>query len=287
MADQPQPPLVPAEVDLRGMDFMPLKGEILFKSTTWLKASHEGRCAALRLWWHSFAHEVPAASLPDDDQLLSEHAGYGEVVKAWLKIKPQAMRGWVLCSDGRWYHKVVAALAMEAWEGRLKNRERVRKWREKKAGGNADGNGGGNEHSADPVRVTTRVRNGLKGESELQRQSQLQLIDSEAADSPAAARDTPPVDDPGPIPEFLRRVPTPDVATAAYAHWQEAAGIEGWPDVGFLNSHRRQQLLARLDQCGGIDGWKRAIEQARDADFLRMPDGTPQRWFDQIGRAHV
>lgn len=64
---------------------MPLKGDVLFKSTTWLKGSHEARCAALRLWWQSFAHEVPASSLPDDDYLLAEYAGYGEVVKPWQR----------------------------------------------------------------------------------------------------------------------------------------------------------------------------------------------------------
>jgi hypothetical protein len=48
-------PLVPPEVDLRGMSYMPLFGDRLFKSTTWIEASCEARCAALQLWWHAFA----------------------------------------------------------------------------------------------------------------------------------------------------------------------------------------------------------------------------------------
>lgn len=210
MADQLPDPLVPAEVDLRGMEFMPMKGDVLFKSTTWLKCSHEGRCAALRLWWHSFGHEVPAASLPNDDQLLAEYAGYGEVVKAWLKIKPQAMRGWVLCSDGRWYHKTVAELALEAWKGRVKNREKIRKWREKKAAENLSriDTGNGNGTVSEPV--TTPARNGREGErqteSQGQRERQLPKEEHEAPAAPTVASAPPPVsDDPGPIPDFLKR----------------------------------------------------------------------------------
>lgn len=276
MAQNPQAPLVPPDVDLRGMEYMPLKGDVLFKSTTWLKGSHEARCAALRLWWHSFAHEVPASSLPDDDFLLAQHAGYGEVVKAWLKIKPQAMRGWILCSDGRWYHKIVAGLALEAWEGRLKNREKIRKWREKKAARDTDGSSGGNGNNGGSVPVTGRGgepvtgpvtnRRESKGESELQLKGEIIREDSEAASSPIAAR-APAVTQPAPE----------DLALAA---WQSTAAIERWPAADFLNSTRRYRLQAILAICGGIEGWSIALERARDAEFLRTPDGTPQGWFD-------
>lgn len=279
MATEPEAPLVPPDVDLRGMEFMPLKGDILFKSTTWLKGSHEARCAALRLWWHAFAHEVPAASLPDDDFLLAEHAGYGEVVKAWLKIKPQALRGWVLCSDGRWYHKTVAALALEAWDGRLKNREKMRKWREKKASRDTDGNGGGNGNSGGSVPVTGQgdepvtgvvtnrreLKGQLQGESQLQGEGEI-IIDSEAASPPVAAR----------APAVTATSPE----DAAFADWQRIAAIEGWPPADFLNSTRRYRLQAILAICGGLNGWNAAIDRARDAEFLRKPDGAPQRWFD-------
>ena len=138
MADQLPPPPVPADVDLRGHDWMPLYGERLFGSATWIESSDAARIAALRLWWHSFAKEKPAASLPDNDRLLAVYAGYGEVVRAWKKIKAEAMRGWVLCSDGRWYHLVVAEIAMESWqrqqdhqESNAAKTERQRRWRER------------------------------------------------------------------------------------------------------------------------------------------------------------
>ncbi|MBU6408733.1 MAG: DUF1376 domain-containing protein [Alphaproteobacteria bacterium] len=122
-------PFTPADCDLRGLQYMPLFGDRLFGSATWIAASSDAKVAALRLWWRSYAHEVPAASLPDDDQLLADYAGYGIAVKAWRKIKEQAMRGWVKCDDGRLYHAVVAEVANESWKQRLANRAKQEKWR--------------------------------------------------------------------------------------------------------------------------------------------------------------
>lgn len=122
--DTRPPPLVPAEVDLRGYEFMPLYGDRLLKSQTWIAASAEAKVAALRLWWHAYAHEVPAASLPNNDALLADYAGYGVAVKAWQKIKPQVMGGFVECSDGRLYHRRLADWAIAAWELRDESNER-------------------------------------------------------------------------------------------------------------------------------------------------------------------
>ena len=74
VSELPAPP-VPADVDLRGMPYMQLFGDRLFKSTTWIEARPEARCATLQLYWHAFAHEVPAASLPDHERVLADHAG--------------------------------------------------------------------------------------------------------------------------------------------------------------------------------------------------------------------
>lgn len=112
---------------------MPLFGDRLFKSETWISATAEARVAMLRLWWHSYSHEVPAASLPNNDQLLAEYAGYGVMVKAWRKVRVQVMRGFLECSDGRLYHPMVADLAKDGWKERLRNREKQRAWRERNA----------------------------------------------------------------------------------------------------------------------------------------------------------
>lgn len=130
MKDNPLPnPLVPADVDLRGYEFMPLFGDRLFGSETWISACAEARNAMLKLWWRSYAHELPAASLPNNDQLLSDYAGYGIALKAWKKIKSDAMRGFVLCGDGRLYHPFVAELAKEAWQMRVAHSQRTLKGR--------------------------------------------------------------------------------------------------------------------------------------------------------------
>ena len=94
-----------------------------------------------------------------------------------------------------------------------------------------------------------------------------------AATLPVAVAVQVPVPSPGPT-------TTDPPETEAWRHWQEVARLEGWPEAGFLNSHRRLQLQARLATCGGIEGWKLALDKARDAEFLRGPDGKPQRWFD-------
>lgn len=131
MTNLPEP-FTPIDCDLRGLQYMPLFGDRLFGSTTWISASTEARCAALRLWWRSYAHEVPAASLPDNEALLAEYAGYGTAIKAFRKVRDQAMAGWVKCSDGRLYHKMVAEIALESWVQRLRNRFRQEKFRAKR-----------------------------------------------------------------------------------------------------------------------------------------------------------
>lgn len=112
-------PLVPVEVDLRGYEFMPLYGDRLLNSETWIGGTDEERVAALRLWWHAYAKETPAGSLPHSDRFLAQYAGYGDRVKGWVKVRAQAMRNWVKCSDGRLYHPVLAGIVLSAWAMRL------------------------------------------------------------------------------------------------------------------------------------------------------------------------
>ena len=112
---------------------MPLYGDRLFASDTWLMAGPEGRCAAMMLWWESWK-QCPAGSLADHDRVLAQLAGYGMAIKGWLNVKEEAMRGWVKCNDGRIYHPVVCSLAMEAWDRRVKERDRKASYRAKREG---------------------------------------------------------------------------------------------------------------------------------------------------------
>lgn len=161
MSDLPEP-LVPPDCDLRGLQYMPLYGDRLFTSETWLSARPEAKVAMTQLWWHSYAHEAPAASLPDNDALLASYAGYGAARAQWRKVKEEAMRGWVMCSDGRLYHPFVARLALEAWAGRLRNRDKQRRWREKTRLSDRDATVKNSGYDT----VTRPLRNAGEGEGE-------------------------------------------------------------------------------------------------------------------------
>jgi hypothetical protein len=114
-------PLTAVDCDLRDFAFMPLDVVRLRDSDLAVVASaEEFRCAVL-LWCAAW-HQVPAASLPDDDKILAQYAGYGRVVKEWQKVRAGALRGWMKCSDGRLYHPVVADKASEAWAAKLRQR---------------------------------------------------------------------------------------------------------------------------------------------------------------------
>lgn len=115
MNELPQP-LTPADCDLRDFQFMPLDVSRLLTSETWVLGTGDERAAAMTLWLVSW-HQVPAASLPADDRMLA-HLSQS---KNWKRVKDHALRGWVLASDGRLYHPVVAEKALEAWVEKLLN----------------------------------------------------------------------------------------------------------------------------------------------------------------------
>lgn len=110
-------PLTPADCDLRDFAFMPLDVVRLRDSDLSIHVTGEEFRAAVLLWCAAW-HQVPAASLPDDDKTLAALAGFGRVVAEWKKVRDGALRGWVACNDGRLYHPVVAEKAREAWRGK-------------------------------------------------------------------------------------------------------------------------------------------------------------------------
>lgn len=122
MAEQLPDPLVPAEVDLTDFRFMPLEVARLLDSEIMSLENAEAFRAGVASWCKGW-HQVPAASLPADDAALCKTLGYGRELKAWGKLrKAGALRGWVMCSDGRLYHPIVAEKALEAWLEKLAQR---------------------------------------------------------------------------------------------------------------------------------------------------------------------
>jgi hypothetical protein len=118
-------PLVPADVDLSEIDGFLLRTDRLLESELWALSTGDEFKAAVGLWCHAW-NQRPPASLPDDDRVLMSFAGVRPLAR-WRKLKPMAMRGFVKCSDGRFYHKVLAQDAMRAWERRQAYRERSAK----------------------------------------------------------------------------------------------------------------------------------------------------------------
>jgi hypothetical protein len=114
-------PLTPADCDLAGYRWMPLDVERVIDSDTFGLSTGDEFKTAFRLWAKSWK-QVPAASLPNDDRLLAHLAGIE--VTTWRKRKAVALRGWILCSDDRLYHPVIAEKALEAMSKREEHAER-------------------------------------------------------------------------------------------------------------------------------------------------------------------
>jgi hypothetical protein len=118
-------PLVPSEINLRGLAFMPLDVQRLLDSDFYAKSSGDEFKAALTLWCKAFL-QAPAGSLPSDDLVLAKLSGTDG---RWRKLRSVALHGWVRCSDGRLYHRVVAEKVFETWKFRKAQRDRaVKRW---------------------------------------------------------------------------------------------------------------------------------------------------------------
>lgn len=119
MTDYP-PPLVPKDVDLRNFADMPLEVMRLRDSDLRRLSTGDEFKAGIVLWCAAW-HQMPAGSLPDNDTELADLAAIGTgkpAVRAWLKLRAMALRGWVRCSDGRLYHPRMAQKAVTAWKAK-------------------------------------------------------------------------------------------------------------------------------------------------------------------------
>lgn len=125
-------PLTPADSDLQDFPFMPLHVARLRDSDFAATEDPEACWYAVMLWCASW-HQLPAASLPEDDAVLARLCGLGRDVRTFKKHRKGALRGFEKCSDGRLYHPVVAEQAREAWRSKIEQRYRTECARMKKA----------------------------------------------------------------------------------------------------------------------------------------------------------
>lgn len=127
-------PLTPGDCELQDFPFMPLDVARLRDSGLASDETPEACWAALLLWAASW-HQIPAASMPNNDGWIAKQAGYasrGKIAKEWAAVRDGAMRNWVLCADDRWYHPVVSEKARDAWSAKLQQRWRTEMGRIKK-----------------------------------------------------------------------------------------------------------------------------------------------------------
>lgn len=119
-------PLTPPDCDLRDFRQMFIDVQRLFASAFNAKASRYPLAWMLghKLWYRSW-HQLPAGSLPDDEDELCYLAELGFDRASWDSARDLTMHGWIRCTDGRLYHPVIAEKANEAWQGKLKQRHRT------------------------------------------------------------------------------------------------------------------------------------------------------------------
>jgi len=121
-------PLLPADVDLTRMEYMPLYIDRLKRSRAMLLAQTDPAAGfAMRLLWEESWGELPAGSLENDDLMLAAVARCTR--SEWEDRRKIALHGWVACNDGRLYHPYICEIAWRVWLDRLKmlyDRERDR-----------------------------------------------------------------------------------------------------------------------------------------------------------------
>lgn len=115
-------PLVPADIDITGLDGFMLNVQQLFASELWALSTGDEFKAALGLWGRAW-QQKPPGSLPADEKILAAFSG---APSKWKRNRAIAMRGFVLCSDGRFYHRVLCEDVLRAAEKREKFKARTK-----------------------------------------------------------------------------------------------------------------------------------------------------------------
>jgi len=118
----PLAPLVSADIDLRDFPCMPIDVRwVRDNPTFWRMDGAEFRISFLLMaasW-----HEIPAASVPDNDRHNAQLVDIS--LQKWRSVKSVALKDWVQCSDSRFYHPVVASRARNAWSAKLKRMAKI------------------------------------------------------------------------------------------------------------------------------------------------------------------
>lgn len=130
-------PFVPPGTDLTSFSGFVLNIDHLLASELVAIGTAEECWAALLLWCRAWK-QTPAGSLPNDERVLASFSGAG---RRWPKVREMALHGFVLCSDGRLYHRFLCAEVMRTRTKQTAyqaERERVAEWRAKRRANGSD-----------------------------------------------------------------------------------------------------------------------------------------------------
>lgn len=223
-------PLTTIEHDIAGLDGFMLNTEKLMASELWALATGDEFKAAMGLWCRAWK-QVPAGSLPNDERVLAAFSGAGA---KWPKVRDVALRGFILCSDGRLYHKVLCDDVQRAYASKKERHARTK--------------------------AATEARN-AKRDEQRNEQRDVNVTESHRRDLEGKGREEESKEGKDPL------TPKPDFDEALKA-WNLLASEKNLSKVQRLTEPRKRSLAARLAECGGLEGWQSAIAKVRGSPFL-------------------
>lgn len=236
---------------------MPLHVARLRDSDLAAEAHPEACWYAVMLWSASW-HQIPAGSLPDNETILARLCGLGRDLKTFRKHRADAMRGFVLCDDGRLYHPVVAEQALAAWESKRQQRWRSECARIKKA----------NQRNGTEIPAPT-YEQFLAGTAPGQPQPGPDHVPEDNAVCPEGQQVQETGTGTGRIDKDANAssVAGGD-ARQAFDEWNQLAARIGLPVAKDLTEPRRKALKARL-ASGGMAAWREALAALEASPMCR------------------
>lgn len=273
-------PLVPPSCDLRDFLFTPVEFQRLFSSETWLLSNDAEKIAAITLWGVCWT-QVPAGSIPSDDRLLAHLSSAGA---RWKRVKGMALRGWVLCDDGRYYHPVMCEKVLEAWLEKITARTTSAAGNLKRWGAQAD-----MLAIAEEYREVRRLLGELNPKSRsLQKSIPKGLLEAMQDAVSVSRRDSvmEPASHPGGMPDGLPAgVPSGSQGTGTGNI--STAASRAYPREGSPCGDRVDQVGMTLDWCPG-DGLAARMLMAgipADLDTLEVRSEFVAYWHGKGARA--
>ncbi len=201
-------------------------------------------------------------SLPDDDKRLARFAKCSP--RQWMKIKPTIMAFWTL-SEHKWVQKrlVEERNFASAKRNQQSRAGKVSALKRKKThstdvvpplqrNGNEQGNG-----TATPIPIPI-------------------TISTKKVRTPH----TPQGDECVSVSKSISKI-NGEECLQAVDIWNDLAGKHGLPKCQKLTPPRKSKLIARLKDCGGVDGWRLALEKVEQSPgLLGKADGNWKADFD-------